>query len=252
MIFVSWCAKDALDGTLQMDPLSELVYRRIIDMIYASGDQLRDDDDMLQYATKAGTKWRSIKKKLVEVYGKICLENGFVRVRKCTEMLGKTNEIIAKNSKAGKASAEKRKSMKENDTSSTPVEITLEKNPTERQLSTNHYKNKKEYIPDPLSAREQTQPPAEPPDPPPDDRPVSWSKHGHVKRSTPWFDGKVIRWSAGEVDDAMRDYAMSRDEVMSYLAGRDEWYQRQPVDIQAGWKLATIRHISQQYGGRKR
>lgn len=67
VLFVEWCAADALGGTLQMDPLTELAYRRILDMIYATDDNLMDDDAVLQYSTKAGKKWKAIKLSLIHI-----------------------------------------------------------------------------------------------------------------------------------------------------------------------------------------
>lgn len=114
VLFVEWCAKDALDGMSQMEPLTELAYRRIMDMIYATNDELLDDDKVLQYSTKTGSKWKAIKKSLIEVHKKIYVEGGKIRQKKCTEKLEKSRKNIAQKSEAAKAKHEKAKSLKDN------------------------------------------------------------------------------------------------------------------------------------------
>lgn len=121
VLFVEYCAKDILDGTIQMDPLTELVYRRLLDMIYSTNDQLLDND-ALQYATKAGSKWKKIRSELIEVHGKIYIEDGYIRNVKCSEKLAKSRKNIEQKSAAGKASSEARKSLENNKTTSTAVE----------------------------------------------------------------------------------------------------------------------------------
>src|SRR3954452_20721548 len=108
ILVIEWCAKDALDGTSQMAPLTELAYRRILDMIYSTNDQLLDDDSVLQYSTKTGSKWKAIKKELIEVHKKITIEDGRIRHHVCTEKLAKSQRQIDQKSEAGKASAEAR------------------------------------------------------------------------------------------------------------------------------------------------
>lgn len=146
ILFVEWCAKDALDGMNQMSPMTELAYRRIIDMIYATNDQLFDDDKVLQYSTKTGVKWKAIKKELLEIHRKIFVEDGKIRVKVCTEKLEKSRVKIAQSSNAGKSSAEKRKALKEKETGSTGVEIPFDENTSKTSTggSTNHLTNNQE------------------------------------------------------------------------------------------------------------
>ena len=112
VLFIEWGAHDALGGTLQMEPLAELAYRRIIDMIYATDDNLIDDDKVMAYSTKTGNKWKAIKKSLINDHHKIYIENGYIRNNKCAEKLEKSWKNIAQKTKAGKASAEARKLLK--------------------------------------------------------------------------------------------------------------------------------------------
>jgi len=232
-LFVEWCAKDVLDGTAQMDALTELAYRRVIDMIYSSNDTLRDNDEVMQYATKTGKKWKAIKKELVEVYGKIFIENGYIRQAKCTEKLAKSRANIQQKADAALAMHEKRKSLKENKSPAAaapaPVHAAAHANQEpNNQVSTN-----------PLTPIEETTP----------DSPVSFSKT--ATRSTPWFEGKVITWSAGEYDDAMKNHEVTEAQIDAYLKSRDKWYTTQPERIQRGWMLATIKDFAQQFGTRK-
>ena len=124
IIFVEWCAKDILDGTQNMDAITELAYRRVIDLIYSTNDNLLDNDS-LQYATKTGSKWKKIRKELIEVHHKLYVEDGKIRNKKCSEKLQKVRKNIEQKKAAGKASAEKRKSLENNKTGSTAVECAV-------------------------------------------------------------------------------------------------------------------------------
>jgi uncharacterized protein YdaU (DUF1376 family) len=124
VLFVEWCADDVLGGTLQMEPLTELAYRRIIDMIYSTEDNLIDDDKVLQYSTKAGSKWKSIKKDLIEVHAKIYIEGGMIRQKKCTEKLQKSRKNIDQKVNAAHAKHEKDKALKNKNSSSAAAPTT--------------------------------------------------------------------------------------------------------------------------------
>ena len=84
-ISIDWCPKDALDGMQQLGPWEELAYRRILDLIYVTDDQLYDDK-RLGWMTKTGNRWPRIKKTLVGK-GKIYLEGGLIRNKKCSEKI---------------------------------------------------------------------------------------------------------------------------------------------------------------------
>lgn len=118
--YVDWCAKDALDGMMHLSDIEELAYRRIIDMIYASDDNIEDNDAALRWSTKAGSKWPKIKKRLLEL-GKIEVVDGRISSKKCREKLEESWARIAQASSAGKASAEKRKRLKDFKSGSTGV-----------------------------------------------------------------------------------------------------------------------------------
>lgn len=124
-LFVQYCAKDFLDGTYNLDPWAELAYRRIVDMIYTTSDNLADDDKMLAWGTKAGSRWKAIKATLVAA-GKIEVVDGRITNARCRAELAKTAEKIAKQSAKGKASAQARKSLKNNNEPSTAVDPRLE------------------------------------------------------------------------------------------------------------------------------
>lgn len=126
VLFVEWCAKDVLDGTQNMDALTELAYRRIIDMIYSTNDKLLDNDKVLQYSTKTGRKWKQIKHELIEVHQKIFIEDGFIRNSKCSFQIQKSAQNIEQKRQAGLCSVKARKSLKNNETGSTAVETAVE------------------------------------------------------------------------------------------------------------------------------
>lgn len=58
-----------------LSPLEELAYRRILDFIFVTGDQLRDDDRALAWMTKTGRGWPRIKARLLDL-GKIEVADG--------------------------------------------------------------------------------------------------------------------------------------------------------------------------------
>lgn len=119
-LFVEYCAKDFLDGTQTLDAWEELAYRRIVDMIYDTNDKLADDDRKLAWMTKTGSRWKRIKPALIEA-GKIEVVDGRITNPRCRSELEKTARKIAQKSAAGIASAEARKSLKENETTTTAV-----------------------------------------------------------------------------------------------------------------------------------
>lgn len=118
--------KDALDGMQALKPLEELAYRRIIDLIYVTDNNLDDDDERMGWMTKTGKKWKIIKQELIRL-GKIEASGGKITNPKCSHTLEETHQFIAQKSQAGVASAEKRKSMKSNDTTPTDVDQPLQR-----------------------------------------------------------------------------------------------------------------------------
>lgn len=153
VLFVEWCAADALDGTLQMDPMTELAYRRILDMIYSTNDNLIDDDSVLQYSTKAGAKWKAIKKSLIDVHGKIYIEDGRIRNRTCTEKIEKARKNIAQKAAAAHAKHEKDKSLKNNKARSAAAHASADAGAHANQEPNN------QEIEDAVDARAQDAPP---------------------------------------------------------------------------------------------
>lgn len=87
-----WCPKDILDGTAQMEPMEELVYRRLLDWIYATDGNLKDDDRRLAELTKAGRRWKRIKKSLIE-QGKVEVKWGLISNLRCQISLSKRRDI---------------------------------------------------------------------------------------------------------------------------------------------------------------
>jgi len=138
-LYVDWWPEDALKGMDILEPMEELAYRRILDLIYATNDQLMDDPKRMMRMTKTGKKWTAIRKTLIEL-GKIYVENGFIKNEKCTKHLIAARTRIEQNALAGKISAEKRKALKENDTGSTDVELPLNA-PKKDQVGASETKN---------------------------------------------------------------------------------------------------------------
>src|SRR3954453_20594493 len=102
-LWVRWWPAHALDGMMDLTPLEELAYRRILDMIFKSDDRLRDDDNVMPTATKTDRKWRAVKAALA-AKGKIEVVDGFIRNARATTTCTETRDFRAKKSAAAVAS----------------------------------------------------------------------------------------------------------------------------------------------------
>jgi uncharacterized protein YdaU (DUF1376 family) len=136
-LFVEYCAKDFLDGTLSLDVWEELAYRRLVDMIYATNDKVKDDDKKLAWATKTGSRWPKIKVALIDA-GKIEVVDGRITNARCQKELEKSAKKIAQKRVAGHASAEARKSPENKETTPTAADTAVPTaEATAAQLTTN-------------------------------------------------------------------------------------------------------------------
>lgn len=112
-LFVSYCAKDFLDGTQMLDPWEELAYRRICDMIYATNDRLPDDDKKMAWATKTGRRWPAIKAALTTGdKPKLLIEDGRITNARCQFALATAAKNLAQKKGAAEASVAAGKSLK--------------------------------------------------------------------------------------------------------------------------------------------
>ena len=98
MNFVYYCADDMLNGTMTLSIEEELAYRRIVDLIYSTGNKLEDNGRMA-WMTKLGDQWEQTRNKLVEKK-KIQLEKGYIRVERCTDEINKALNNYHKKQKA--------------------------------------------------------------------------------------------------------------------------------------------------------
>jgi len=98
MNFVYYCADDMLNGTMTLSIEEELAYRRIVDLIYSTGNKLEDNGRMA-WMTKLGDQWEQTRNKLVEKK-KIQLEKGYIRVERCTDEINKALVNYHKKQKA--------------------------------------------------------------------------------------------------------------------------------------------------------
>ena len=98
MNFVYYCADDMLNGTMTLSIEEELAYRRIVDLIYSTGNQLEDNNRMA-WMTKLGDKWEQTRNKLVDK-NKILIDKGYIRVERCTGEINKALDNYQKKQKA--------------------------------------------------------------------------------------------------------------------------------------------------------
>lgn len=147
-LFIQYCAKDFLTGTTNLSVWEELAYRRVIDMIYETNDRLDDNDKKLGWSTKCGSRWPKIKAVLVEK-GKIEIIDGRITNARCRKELEKVEKKIHQKAEAGKASAEARKSLKNNETTSTDVATDVPV-PLQRTMELSELPSKEEKKESPL------------------------------------------------------------------------------------------------------
>ncbi len=136
-LFTTWCAKDILDETHTLDPWEELAYRRLLDLAIVTGDELPDDDKRLAWMTKTGRRWKLVKAALIAA-GKIEVSEGKICVTEATVMLQKSARKMEQQSAAGRASSDKRKSLENNETTSTAVGLPVTTAGPTNHLTTNH------------------------------------------------------------------------------------------------------------------
>lgn len=105
---IDYSASDFLGGTILLDAWEELAFRRICDLVYVTRDNLADNNKMGQL-TKTGRRWSKIRARLIELE-KIEIVDGRISQLRCRKELEAANLRIETASKAGKVSAEKRKS----------------------------------------------------------------------------------------------------------------------------------------------
>ena len=116
---VDYSASDFLGGTILLDAWEELAFRRICDLIYVTHDDLPDNNKLAQL-TKVGRRWTKIRARLIEL-GKIEEINGRISQPRCRRELADAEARIIQAKRAGMASAEKRKALKELQGESTGV-----------------------------------------------------------------------------------------------------------------------------------
>ena len=178
-IWIKWWPKDALDGTMTLAPMEELAYRRILDLIYSTGDNLPDDDKRLAWMTKTGSKWPAIKKTLISL-DKIAVVDGQISNAKCRDILRETDQLFAQKSEAGTASAAKRKSLKTQKSRPTgvgtnnPTDVPTHQNP---DISPNG-----DSPPDPP----QNSPLDLPADPQPDELQIALAEYNQTAKQVGW------------------------------------------------------------------
>lgn len=116
-LHIQWCAKDALDGMLLLSEDEELAYRRLLDLIYATDDNLPNDDRELARLTRMGRKWKKVKASLLQKKEALYLdaERQVITHDKCQDKLEIARRSIQQKKDAVKAREKKREERKNND-----------------------------------------------------------------------------------------------------------------------------------------
>lgn len=103
MIFINYCPDDQLSGCMILSYKAELTYRRIQDLIYTNDDQLFDDPIIWELATRGFCEdQQEVKSELIKK-GKIRIEDGMIRNKRCSEEIQAAKDRHDKSKKAAEA-----------------------------------------------------------------------------------------------------------------------------------------------------
>jgi uncharacterized protein YdaU (DUF1376 family) len=125
-LYIQYCPEKLRTAGLKVDRDADYAYRCIMDMIFITGDRLRDDDRILAEVTRSTmSKWRKCRAVLLD-WGLIRIEDGRITSDDAQERLDKLEVQISQKSVAGKASgsvrSSGRKPLENNETAPTAVE----------------------------------------------------------------------------------------------------------------------------------
>ena len=103
MIFINYCPDDQLSGCMILSYKAELTYRRLQDLIYTNDDLLFDDPIIWELATRGFCEDLSeVKSELIKK-GKIRIEDGKIRNKRCSEEIQAAKDRHDKSKKAAAA-----------------------------------------------------------------------------------------------------------------------------------------------------
>lgn len=109
-IRIDWYPGDALDGMKFLTPMEELAYRRILDLIYQSGGELPDRDQVMAEQSRMHAEWPVIKASLMR-QGKIQVADGAITNARCTLVLQAIETKSDKARASGQASGRARRQL---------------------------------------------------------------------------------------------------------------------------------------------
>ena len=103
MIFINYCPDDQLSGCMILSYKAELTYRRLQDLIYTNDDLLFDDPIIWELATRGFCEdLLEVKSELIKK-GKIRIEDGKIRNKRCSEEIQAAKDRHDKSKKAANA-----------------------------------------------------------------------------------------------------------------------------------------------------
>ena len=103
MIFINYCPDDQLSGCMILSYKAELTYRRLQDLIYTNDDLLFDDPIIWELATRGFCEdLPEVKSELIKK-GKIRIEDGKIRNKRCSEEIQAAKDRHDKSKKAAAA-----------------------------------------------------------------------------------------------------------------------------------------------------
>ena len=103
MIFINYCPDDQLSGCMILSYKAELTYRRLQDLIYTNDDLLFDDPIIWELATRGFCEDLSeVKSELIKK-GKIRIEEGKIKNKRCSEEIQAAKDRHDKSKKAAAA-----------------------------------------------------------------------------------------------------------------------------------------------------
>ena len=100
--WVKYSPEDLINGVALLDNDCELAYRRILDYIVITRDELPDNPAILRRITRMGRRWIAVREKLLE-HRKITIVDGYIKNARMSNTLQDYYEYAAQQSDNAKA-----------------------------------------------------------------------------------------------------------------------------------------------------
>jgi uncharacterized protein YdaU (DUF1376 family) len=210
-LWVAWWPKDAIDGMAALSVIEECAYRRILDFIFSTGDQLLDDDRALAWMTKAGRAWPRVKQRLLDL-GKIEVVEGRITNERARAACIESASFTAQKVEAARARWGRAKSQENNKTTDAGAYATAMPAHVRSDMSNQQSQNKTPSPSKNEGEGEGKSPTGDPPAPAPDpgQDPPPEDSEGKVKVQPPHPPMSVLEDMAGVWNEAAAEHGLAQ------------------------------------------